>query len=395
MQILEVVGSLAIGGAERVAVEIAAGLPKPEFQAEILCLSPDAEAGTTYERTIESEANARGVPVSRLAFPSPFDGPARRKLAAFLAGRRWDLVHVHSRPLDWQVAVLARLLGVPAIFTLHLPYDSPRRRQRLLRATAARAARAVVCVSRTVAEHAIPVEHIGREKIHVIYNGIRTDVFRPAPPGERAAKRRELGLADSDVGWLCAARMSEQKAHHFLIDAMARLPRQARSRLLLAGDGTLRPALEEQAKRLGLGPRVVFLGARNDVPALLGAVDGYVCSSLQEGHPLSILEAMAVGLPVVAPRIGAIVEIELPGNPLFFGPAITGWARQHDPAEIAATLMAAERNLPDHAARALALRSEIALRYAPEAMLRAHADLYRRVGGRRSIGVPFGLLERL
>jgi glycosyltransferase involved in cell wall biosynthesis len=98
---------------------------------------------------------------------------------------------------------------------------------------------------------------------------------------------------------------------------------------------------------------------------------------LQEGHPLSILEAMAVGLPVVAPRLAAITEIAQDENPIFFGPTIAGWARAHDPGEIAQALARVEAELPQRRARAAEMREEIAVRYSPAAMLDAHADLYR------------------
>ena len=336
LRILEVVGSLAIGGAERVAVELAAGLPSPEFRAELLCAGPTVEASGDFERSIETEARARGVDVHRVQFTTPLDRESRRRMVRFLVDGNYDVVHIHNRPQDWQLVMLCRALGVRAVYTLHLPYERGRKpRQRIARMAAARLASGIVCVSHAVADHLTPIEGIPRDKLRVIYNGIKTDRYKPSSPEARRAKRAELGIADTDVAWICVGRLDEQKGHRYLLDAMAALPAGSRSRLFLAGDGALRPNLDEQIRTLGLAGKVTLLGPRTDVPELLGAADAYVSSSLQEGHPLSVLEAMAVGLPVVAPRIAAITEIAQDDNPVFFGPTIAGWARAHEAREIA------------------------------------------------------------
>src|SRR6185503_332310 len=119
------------------------------------------------------------------------------------------------------------------------------------------------------------------------------DRFRPAEPAARARKRAELGWADGDFVWICAARLVPVKGHRFVLEAMACPEIPSRARLALAGDGPLAAELGAQAASLGLGDRVIFLGGRKDVPELLGAADGFLSGSLSEGHPLSLLEAMA------------------------------------------------------------------------------------------------------
>jgi len=107
----------------------------------------------------------------------------------------------------------------------------------------------------------------------------------------------------------------------YAIEAVARLGPGSRARLVVAGDGPERKKLQETAARANLGRRVTFLGGRADVAGLLGAADGYICASRQEGHPLALLEAMSASLPVVAPRLTGIEEVGLPGNPAFYGEA--------------------------------------------------------------------------
>jgi glycosyltransferase involved in cell wall biosynthesis len=393
LRILEVVGSLSIGGAERVALEIAAGLPSPEFRAELLCAGPSVEPAGDFERNIETEARGRGVTVHRVKFSSPFENEGRRRLVRFLIAGDYDVVHVHNRPQDWQLVSLCRALGMPAVYTLHLPYERGRKpRARFARTLAGLWASSVVCVSKAVADHLTPIEHLPREKLRVIYNGINTDRYRPLSAEARRAKRAELGIGDGQVAWICVGRMDEQKGHRYLLDAMAALPAGSRCRLFLAGDGVLRPAIEEQVRALGLGERVTLLGARTDVPALLGAADAYASATLQEGHPLSVLEAMAVGLPVVAPRIAAISEIAQDDNPIFFGPAIAGWASGHDAAELAQVIARVGAELPGRRARAAEMRDQIAARYSPAAMLDAHAALYRTLSPTRALPLSRAVL---
>lgn len=376
--VVEVVGSLAVGGAERVALEVAAGLADRGWDARLLIAGP-ADPDGAFERSIADEARARGVPVDHVPFRGATHPASARALASWLRRHRPGVVHVHNRPQDWQVAAVCKALRVPVIYTVHLPYTFDRRRDQLLYTALGRAVPAVVCVSRAVANHVRDSERIPPDKLRVIYNGIRMDVFRPPAAADRAAARAALGWGDGDFGWITAARLHSQKGHRFLLDAIARLPADSRARFALAGDGPLQAELEARAARLGIGDRVQFLGARRDVPALLGAADGYACTSMQEGHPLSLLEAMAVELPVVAPRLPSIEEIAMDGTPVLFGPRIDGWAEAHDPDAIAAALLQVERDAAEARRRARAARAHIAERYSREAMIGGHAALYERV----------------
>lgn len=384
-RVLEVVGSLAIGGAERVAIEVAAGLRERGWETELLCATPGNGAPRgEFDRSVEEEARLRGVAVHHVPFSSVLQAEPRRRMAGFLRERRPDVVHVHNRPQDWQLVALCTALRIPVLYTVHLTYAYPRLRHRALYGACGLVVPEVVCVSRAVAESTIRDEWLRRDKARVIYNGIRMDLFRPPGPEERAGARRALGWSDEDFVWICAARLMEQKGHRFLVDAMARLPPESRARLALAGDGVLREQLEAQAARLGIARRIQFLGARRDVPALLGAADGFATASLQEGHPLALLEAMAEALPVVAPRLPSVTEIATEGVPLFYGPPKSGCAGSHDPGEIAAALLEVERDRDRHRKLARAARDHVASRYSRDAMIDAHAAIYEETLARAS-----------
>lgn len=375
-RVIEVVGSLAVGGAERVALEVAAGVREHGIETEIVCAASSAEPKTAYEKGLRAEAESRGVPVSYVVFPSFFDRSARRTLREHLEARGADLVHIHNRPQDWQTVAVARLAGIPAFYTVHLTYPPGSSKQQALYVAAGRIVPKVVCVSNAVADYAREYEKVPESKLQVIYNGIRMHVYAPPTAEVRREKRRELGWAEDDFVFFSAARLSDQKGHSFSIDAFARLAPESRAKLFIAGEGPKQGDLEAQIARLGLKDRVTLLGARRDVPAILGAADAYLSASLQEGHPLSLLEAMAVELPVVAPRLPSIVEIAMKGTPLLYGPKKSGNPDGHDPDHIAQALSETMNDIDGFRERAKSARAEVAEKYSLDAMIRQHAELY-------------------
>lgn len=375
--IVQVVSSLSAGGAERVALEIAARLPREHFRCELLCAGPGDEGRNPFENPLEVEAARRRVPVRKVRFTSIRDAKGRGEVVRYLHESGAALVHVHNRPTDWQVLALARLVGVKGLYTRHLPYKDLSGRQKLLYATAARLAPAVVAVSEPVRRHLVETEHAPAKKVQVIANGIDLQKFAPLSKDQRAAVRAELGIGQDAFVWICAARLAEQKGHGVLLGALAQLPENPQRHILLAGEGPLRKDLESRAHALGISDRVHFLGARADVPALLGASDAYVCASLSEGHPLSVLEALAMDLPTVAPRLASITAVGAENFLGLFGPEHGAWARRHDPAQLVAAMQAVEsRGGPQEGARAF-----IATHFSIDRMISAHEALYREILG--------------
>lgn len=165
----------------------------------------------------------------------------------------------------------------------------------------------VVCVSDAVAR---ATEGVPPERLCVVRNGVDA-----TPPSRtRAAVRQELRLGDSFTG-IIVARIDHLKGHDTLLRAWADLRRSDdTATLLIVGDGAERAAMEGLATDLGINSAVRFLGFRSDVTDLLGAADVFLLPSLTEGLPLSILEAMAHGLPTVASHVGGIPELVTDGR---------------------------------------------------------------------------------
>ena len=262
---------------------LAAALPPP-WRARLLF--PDHDAG----RDFAARAGERGLDAATV----PGDG-----WEAALAGAR--LVHVHAG-IGWEghgLARAARAAGARVVRTEHLPWLVTDAAQRAEYADTVRHVDAVIAVSRAAAHTWRPVlDGMAGPRLPLacVPNGVAAPEPGPA-----------IGRGGGTI--LCVARFTPQKNHAVLLGAMARLARaRPEARLLLIGEGPEEDRMRRRTARLGLAGRVRFLGRRDDVPALMAAADLLVLPSAFEGLPLVVLEAMAAGLPVVASRIGGVVE---------------------------------------------------------------------------------------
>ncbi|GGE03524.1 glycosyl transferase family 1 [Aureimonas endophytica] len=302
-----------------------------------------------------------------------FDASDTASLAEALERLRPDILHVHAG-IGWEghdLAAVGRRAGIAAILrTEHLPFVLTDPTEIAVHRRAVHDLDAVVCVSRTAAESFVAAG-VDPNLIHAIANGVH-----PRPPGRsRADSRRNLGIAPEATVVLVVARLTEQKGHAVLLDALAAdRPSVPGFVCLIAGDGPLRMPLERQARTAGLGQTVRFLGERDDVADLMAAADCLVLPSLFEGLPLVVLEAMAAGLPVVATLIGGTSEAVDDG--------VTGWlAEPGDAAALAATLRSALADPVALARAGAAGRERFEAKFRASAMAEATADLYRRLAG--------------
>lgn len=230
------------------------------------------------------------------------------------------IVHSHGARSNVYARLAARLAGVRvAVSTVHnslFDYDVPPVRRRLYllaeRVTSGLAHR-VVAVSRAIADDLVRRYRLPAAKVVTIANGIDADGF--VPDRLPALVRADLGLDTSDAVVLVAARLTPQKGHDVLLAALpslvARVPRLV---CLFSGEGPRGPALRAQADALGVARHCLFTGARADVAALMAAADVVALPSRSEGMPFALLEAMALGRPVVATRVGGSVELVEDGH---------------------------------------------------------------------------------
>jgi N-acetyl-alpha-D-glucosaminyl L-malate synthase BshA len=226
---------------------------------------------------------------------------------------RTQVLHAHQYTPFFYGALASRWAreGTRVIFTEHGRHypDVVRTSRRVAnRVVFSRLADRVTAVCDFSARALREVDGFGARPIEVIENGI--DVDRYGPARDRASLRRSLGLDPGRRYVTCVARFHPVKDHPMLLRAFGQVaPRHPDVDLLLAGDGPLRPSLEALAADLGMAGRVRFLGVRRDVPAILAASDVFVLSSVSEAASLTLLEAMATGVPVVVTDVGGNPEI--------------------------------------------------------------------------------------
>ena len=219
-----------------------------------------------------------------------------------------DVVSVHCTKAGVLGRVAGRSLGIPTVFTAHGWYftegRAPLQRTfyRWIEKAAAPLADRIVTVCEWDRDLAVRSRVAKPAEMVTIHN---------AMPDVEAALRAEPQASPPRL--LMVARFAQQKDHLTLFRALSELM-DLDWRLDLVGDGKLRPPMEEEARLLGLGPRVSFLKFRRDVPRLLAGAQVFLLISNWEGFPRSVLEGMRAGLPVVASRVGGVAEAVVDGH---------------------------------------------------------------------------------
>ena len=308
-----------------------------------------------------------GVEVAPVAMRGPLDPRALLALVRLMRREGVDIVHTHSSVDAWLGGLAARLLGVPVVRTRHVSIPIRRRFNVVYTRLADRVITSAEAIRRMVIGAGVPP---GR----VIAMPAGVDLAR-FPFGHRAPEvRRALGLGAPVIGSVAMFRGS--KGHADLIEAFGHLrARHPSAALLLVGDGVRRPAVEQLARDAGLGGAVVFTGFRPDVAELLGAMDCFVLASTRtEGVPQSVLQAFAVGVPVVARATGGIPEVVQDG--------VTGvLVREAAPRALAEAVMRVLGD-PDGAdRRARAARRLVETRFSHDAAMDRLLALYTELLG--------------
>jgi glycosyltransferase involved in cell wall biosynthesis len=225
---------------------------------------------------------------------------------------RVDIVHCHNIGALFYGSIgskLARTSGT--LYTAHGVYSANRLGK--LRFARYMPIDRVVTVSEDAREAMLSSGHFDPDAVQTLPNGIDIDLFNMDV--DRHALKEELGLPEGVPVFGIVARLSWEKEHKTLLDAMAMLSSEiASSILVVVGDGPIRAELEQHAVDAGVADRVYFLGERRDVPKLLQVFDVFVLSSRLEGLSLTLLEAAAAGLPIVATNVGGNSEVVVDGN---------------------------------------------------------------------------------
>ncbi|HEV2103817.1 MAG TPA: glycosyltransferase [Candidatus Acidoferrum sp.] len=313
VKVAQIVPMLSPGGAERVAVHIARGLNRRRY--EPLVISFTGRVGCDLDHMLEEA----GIEARYLGKHPGFDYRVYSRLDSVLKECEPDVLHTHLHVLRYALPSMLLMKRVAMVHTVHnLAEREIEPRARLIQRYALTHGVKPIAVAEEVAASLGTL--YGIHDCRVISNCIPTELYaNPRTP--RKEWRAQEGFNDNDVLFVCVARFAPQKNHALLLKSFAQGPASdPRSHLVLVGEGDLRTDLEELTRKLNLSGKVHFLGLRSDIPDVLGAMDVFVLSSDYEGNPLSVLEAMASGLPIVSTAVGGVPNLFEAGKVGFLVP---------------------------------------------------------------------------
>lgn len=372
-RILWLIKGLGPGGAERLLVNHARRGDHDRFAYEVAYVVP---AKSHHVADLE----AVGVRVHR---PPPVpEAPDRWswRLGRLIAERRPAIVHAHSPAIAPVARVASRLThDVASVYTEHNRWPVYRPLTRAANAVTLGLDRYVLAVSDDVRRS---MGRRWRRQVEVLHHGVDVESLRTQIT-DRAAVRAAVGVpADAFVA-VCVANLRVEKDHENLLQAVRSLPDDDGGqpfRLLLVGQGPLQDEIAGRVKELGLDDRVLVLGQRNDVAAILGAADAFVLGSRNEGLPVAVMEALALGVPVVATSAGGVPEAVRTGIEGLLVPA-------RSPAALARAI---ERVRSDPALRGRLARAAAARGQAFESAVavRRVETIYEAVASRQAVEPP-------
>lgn len=382
LRVAYLLASLRPGGAERQMLTLAERLPRDRFEVDFLVLIGQGD--------YDARATAAGAHIRVLgAPPTPGEGlvgSLRRRAgmamryshAAFRG--RYDIVDAWLYPADVLAAMTSIVTRTPVVISGRRNMAAHDRfgplRPTIDRWTD-RLCDAVVANSAAAAEFALASHGTDPSKLRIIRNGV--EMIEPLTAEQRRSSRQVLGAGDDEVVIGCVGNYRDVKRQALLIDAFAELVHtRPELRLVLVGEGPMRPDLERQVAALDITDRVRLHGAVLDPRPLYGAFDVVVQASISEGMPNVLLEAASSGRPIVATAAGGSPEIIVDG--------LTGLLV---PTEDRGALAAAMQRLvadPDLAGRlGAAARAHVSSAFGMERFVAEFGDLYDELAAAKGV----------
>lgn len=300
--VLHLTFNMGIGGTEQVIFQLISALTKKGVSSEIVCI--DGHVGAIGEKL-----QALGVKIHILQRSGGVDRSLISALRDLIKKRGYDILHCHQYT-PYFYGVLASLgTKCPVVFTEHGRFHPDRYRYKaiLINPLLALATSAIVAISKATRLALARYEFIPKRKIQVIYNGI---VPINVGAEDRSRLRNALGLSTDTYVLGTVSRLDPVKNQAMMIDAFSIFAKQhEKSVLLIVGDGPEREALEKKVKGSEVEARVLFTGFINNPQVHLAIMDQFLLSSFTEGTSMTLLEAMSLGKPIVATRVGGNPEI--------------------------------------------------------------------------------------
>ncbi len=302
--VCHVIHALGVGGAE-VLVDVMVRRMSEDYRCVIAVLDEIGEIGERLRRD--------GFIVEHLHRQPGIDRGCAKRLNAFADEQGAQIFHAHQYTPFFQAMLSRGLTGSrPVLFTEHGRHfpDVPSRKRAVVNRLLLRKQDRLVGVGDAVRQALIDNEGLPASRCEVVYNGVDLESLAAASDHARIRIRREFGFAADDFVAVQVARLHELKDHQTAVIAIDEARQTTPNiRLLIVGDGDERAAIEKTIADRNLERHVVLAGTRSDIADLLAASDAFLMSSISEGIPLTIIEAMAACLPVVSTAVGGIPEM--------------------------------------------------------------------------------------
>jgi len=367
MKVAQVIDSLKVGGAQKLQATMASALNGHDVQITVISLRNDADS------PISKELEARGIRIVRFPAAKLLDPFRISRLVRFMRGECFDAIQCHLSSANILGSLAARLTGTPCILTLHSAGSDPRyqtpARIRLENCAFRYSAQRIVAVGNVVAD--AHRHRILKKTIDVIPNAVPIEA--PLSPEERLIVRSEITGEASRPLLISVGRLSPPKGYLDLLDAFEGITgRHSNAFLAIVGGGALASELEQEVLRRKLENHVALLKERNDVARLLAASDLYICASHWEGLPVSVLEAMAAGLPIVSTAVGDIPGVVIHGTGLLVPP--------RQPRQLQCAMESLLNDVPKMQLLGKNAREHVRRNYSPVVWMDHLMSLYREVG---------------
>lgn len=301
IRVLQLVDDLKVGGLEQIIYDIATKLDQNKYRVSVWCFG---RGGEIADRLKENRVDVKFINID-----SYYNILNILKLAILVKKYEPDIIHSHTYFSNTIGRIAGIISRVPVMIShVHNVYSNYSKRNLLIERLLSNYTDKVICCSEAVRNFVLKYEKINMHKTVIIYNGVN---HREIQRSQDISYLREfLGIYKNVITIICVASLTEKKGHEYLLKAILEIEKEFQKlKFIIVGDGPLKKRLKNLAEELNIQDLVIFTGIRNDIPNLLKIADIFVLPSLTEGLPLAAIEAMSVGLPVVATAVGGVPEI--------------------------------------------------------------------------------------
>lgn len=304
INILHIYQNSKIGGVQQQLLSLLKAYNKEVFNPIFCCLGPKEDMGKEIEKL-----GIDFIALNNKRYHK-FSLKIIINLYRLMKKKHIHVVRTHKYRASLYGRIAAWLAGVPVIITsVHGNYRKDLRpERRIANKILSRITDKIIAVSESIKRDIVKHDKIDPSKILVIYNGIDISKFAPSEKFENIREKLLINADDIVIGFV--GRLVPAKGLEYLIEVISYLKEEFKNiKLLIVGEGSLLGNLKDKARENGIHDRVIFTGQRRDVPDILHCMDIFVIPSIAEGIPNALLEAMAMGKPIIATKVGGIPEI--------------------------------------------------------------------------------------